>query len=92
MELLGISLGLGKTLRYIEIGPLSLNHCQFLVLVFQHIVGDVLLGSGADPLQTPKRNDFTFHPTGINHAPSSTFNGWINKFGSGFGFVHSEIL
>ena len=89
MELLGVFLRLSHAFGIRQVPPLGLDHGQLVVAVGQHIIGDVLGGALACPLQPSEGDHLTAHPARLHHAPARRLQGGVDQLGAGFGLVHA---
>ena len=92
LQLLGVFLRLADAFGIGQIPPLGLDHGELVVAVGQHIVGDVLGGALARPLQPAEGDDLAAHPARLHHAPARRLQGGVDQLGAGFGLVHAMIL
>ncbi len=91
LQLLGVLLGLLQPFGNGRALALGLNHREFLVLINENIVGDVLLRPRARALDAADSNHLAPHPAARNRTPTGGFEGRVNQFGAGFGFVQCVL-
>ena len=89
LQLLGVFLRLSHAFGVRQVPPLGLDHGKLVVAVGQHIIGDVLGGAFAGPLQPSEGDDFAAHPARLHHAPARRLQGGVDQLGAGFGLVHA---
>ncbi len=91
LEFFCVAFGLGKPFGDRSTAALGLNDCKFLVVEFQHVVCDVLLGAGVSGLQTPQRDHFPPHPASGHLPPACGSDRRVNQFRSGFCFIEFRV-
>jgi hypothetical protein len=92
-ELARVILGLADALVQCLAFRLGLDHGQLSVAIDQHIIRDVRLAAPPVALDAACGDAvFAEDSTALNDAPACGFQGGVNQFSAGFGFVHGRWL
>ena len=89
VQIPGVFLGLADALGVWQIALLGFDDGQLVAVIGEHIVGNVLLGAFASPLEAAAGDDFASHAAVCDDAPACIFEGGVDQLGAGVGFVHA---
>jgi hypothetical protein len=87
-EFFGVVFGLANTFGVGEVAFFGFDDGEFFAFVDEDIVGKFRCGTFAVAEEATGGDDFAANPAVLNGAPASGFEGGVDEFGTGFGFVH----
>ena len=88
LKAFGVAFGLGQSFGGGEVAAFGFDHAEFLAMVKEDVISDFRGGPPARALEAARGEYFPPDAAAGDDAPSGSFQGGVDEFGAGFGFVH----